>query len=118
MSINDFFNKIKDKLDIDIYIIVCLFIIIMVGVSAFALGRLSINSNSNGNSNIIITSRENKVFSQSNSQKKKYVASKKGELFYINGCSSARKILKRNQIWFATFIDAQKSGYKPSLSCK
>ncbi len=118
MSINDFFNKIKDKLSIDTYVIICLFIIIMVGVSAFALGRLSIGSNSNRASNIIIANRGGKVSDQSNSKNKRYVASKKGKLFYINGCSKARKILKKNQIWFATSINAQKSGYKPSLSCK
>ena len=41
MSINDFMNKIKDKIGIDKVDILYLFIIVGVGVCSFFLGKLS-----------------------------------------------------------------------------
>ena len=127
MSINDFINKIKGKLSIDTFTIMCLFVIVGVGVSAFGLGRLSITSKSNYDQDIIIT--DNNILLNSeikkdieipnqNLKEKRYVASKNGKLYYTAGCSGAKRILIKNQIWFASSLDAEKSGYSLSSSCK
>jgi len=127
MSINDFINKIKGKLSIDTFTIMCLFVIVGVGVSAFGLGRLSITSKSNYDQDIIIT--DNNILLNSeikkdieipnqNLKEKRYVASKNGKLYYTAGCSGSKRILIKNQIWFASSLDAEKSGYSLSSSCK
>jgi len=117
MSINDFFNKIKSKLNIDIYLILCLFIVILVGISSFGLGRLSVNSNLEKNSNTTILNRKNQPSFQANTQKREYLASKNGKLYYSIKCSKNNKIMTKNKIWFATQIEAETAGYRLSLSC-
>ncbi len=118
MSINNFYNKIKDNFTINRHTIVCLLTVIMVGLSAFGLGQLSIiTNNSNKDSNIIITDREVQSVPNKNMKRKKYIASKNGKLFYRIECSSTKKILTKNIIWFGSVRDALEAGYKQSSSC-
>lgn len=133
MSINDFTNKIKNKLDIDTFTIMCLFIIVGVGIGSFGLGRLSVlNNRNNQNDEVkIVDTRDQqasvaKIDSNSiinntiedNINEKKYVASKNGKLYYSIGCSGAKRIAEKNKIWFANESDAKKAGYEFSSSCK
>lgn len=133
MSINDFINKIKDKLSIDIFTLMCLLIVIGVGISAFGLGRLSVLNNDSYNKNEIKiidvnsqlgqAERNNSDFlinkiSEDSHKEKRYVASKNGKLYYSLGCSGAKRISEKNMIWFETKEDAEKSGYAFSSSCK
>lgn len=130
MSINDFINKIKVKLDIDMFTIMCLFIIILVGFSSFGLGKLSVKQNKVKEEGISIISNKDllansneielniKQENNDSSSEKKYVASKNGKLYYTIGCSGAKRIAEKNAIWFASSNEAEKSGYQFSSSCK
>lgn len=130
MSINDFMNKIKGKIDIDRTTLLCLLVIVLVGLSSFGLGRLSISGIENEsnlkleNDNVSIVKEETgdnaKVESNKvNSLKEKmYVASKNGKLYYGATCSGAKRIAPKNEVWFASREDAEKSGYELSSSCK
>lgn len=131
MIINDFLNKIKDKIDIDKTSVLYLFIIIGVGISSFFLGRISANNNlntSNIKSEVSITPRSdlveynnkplNNISTTKDSKEKRFVASKNGKMYYTIGCSGAKRIKVENQIWFSTEADAEKSGYSLSSTCK
>jgi hypothetical protein len=130
MSINDFMNKIKGKIDIDRTTLLCLLVIVLVGLSSFGLGRLSISGIENENTlklendNVSIVKEETgdnaKVESDKASplKEKMYVASKNGKLYYGATCSGAKRISLKNEVWFASREDAEKSGYELSSSCK
>jgi hypothetical protein len=130
MSINDFSNKIKGKLGIDSTTIMCLFVLILVAVSSFGLGRLSTYSSNSSdtkpdNESIQVVkseigkSGEAEILSEDGVQEKKmYVASKNGKLYYSIGCSGAKRISEKNAIWFASANDAEKAGYSIASSCK
>ncbi len=130
MSINDFSNKIKGKLGIDTTTIMCLFVLVLVAVSSFGLGRLSTyNKNSfdsvSDNESIQVVkseigkSGEAQVLDEGDTQEKKmYIASKNGKLYYSIGCSGAKRISEKNAIWFASANDAEKAGYTIASSCK
>jgi uncharacterized protein YjhX (UPF0386 family) len=126
MSINDFTNKIKNKLSIDTFTIMCLLIIVGVGIGSFGLGRLSVilDSFDEGDVKIIDTTKDltgvNKIQSDfSNKLKeKRYIASRNGKLYYTIECSGAKRISLKNAIWFSTEEEALKSGYEFSSSCK
>jgi len=127
MSINDFTNKIKGRLGIDTFTLMCLFVIVGVGISAFGLGRLSVDVNFNKDLDILIQNKNEELdykvkgstsISNDYLKEKRYVASKSGKLYYTIGCSGAKRISSKNQIYFATSIDAEKSGYTFSSSCK
>lgn len=123
MSINDFSNKIKGKIDIDNYTILCLFVILFVGLASFGLGRMSVEKDQK-NDNISIMkndlSQEDRVGERSqnnfteDSKQKMYVASKNGKLYYSMGCSGAKRISPNNEVWFANKKDAEDAGYKPA----
>ncbi|MEI7688766.1 MAG: hypothetical protein WCI91_01120 [Candidatus Nomurabacteria bacterium] len=133
MSINDFMDKIKGKIGLDVYTLICLCIIVIVSVASFGLGRLSVlntidksnsklgNDNTSlvkgeiGNSNIV---ENDTVVDSSLSKKRMYVASKNGKLYYSLGCSGAKRISAKNEIWFATTSEAEKAGFTLSASCK
>jgi len=119
MSINDFFNKIKGKLNIDTYIILYLLLVILVGISSFFLGRLSLESNNmslNNSGNIRIINRG--VYNDDYVlPKKEYVASRNGKIYYPLNCTKANNILNKNKIWFTNSGEAQEAGYKPSSTC-
>ena len=133
MSINDFTDKIKGKLGIDINTLVCLLVIVLVSLSSFGLGRLSVLDNvdkSNltlendnaplvkeeiGNSQIVNNSTGDNVTLP---KERMYVASKNGKLYYSIGCSGAKRISQKNEIWFATSSEAEKAGFALSASCK
>ncbi len=133
MSINDYWDKIKSKLYIDITTFMCLLVIILVSLSSFLLGRLLIINQTNGfksklnniSNNDVKDEIGNKIntnnisnLESNNIQKKKnYVASKNGKLYYNKDCSGAKRISQKNEIWFATKIEAEKSGYSISPSC-
>jgi hypothetical protein len=51
-------------------------------------------------------------------QERRYVASKNGKMYYSLGCSGAKRIKKENEVWFSTSLDAEKSGYTRSSTCK
>lgn len=130
MSINDFTNKIKKKLDIDTFTVLCLFVIVGVGIGSFGLGRLSVAVESpQGHDEIKIIDTQFPVISENINQsiinntidiqrEKRYVASKNGKLYYSFGCSGAKRIIEKNMVWFSTKEEAEKSGYEFSSSCK
>ncbi len=130
MSINDFSNKIKGKLGIDTTTIMCLFVLVLVAVSSFGLGRLSTYSKNSPDSvsdnesiqvvkSEIGKSGEAQILDEGDTQEKKmYIASKNGKLYYSIGCSGAKRISEKNAIWFASAKDAEKAGYSIASSCK
>jgi hypothetical protein len=128
MSISDFINKIKSyNINIDKINIMYSLVIIGVGISAFGLGRLSVESNSSKDTDIAITENQLSNISPLNSAngesisssgKKIYVASKNGKLYYKPSCAGAKRIASKNEIWFSTAIEAEKSGYTLASSCK
>jgi hypothetical protein len=134
MSINDFFNKIKHKIGIDTMTLVCLCIIVLVALGSFGLGRLSVSSMSKPNASNIkeavdtdltkeVTGnsseiKNNLATGDTSLKEKLYVASKNGKLYYSKDCSGAKRIMEKNQVWFATSIEAEKSGYSKASSCK
>jgi hypothetical protein len=126
MSINDFMNKIKGKIGIDSMTLVCFFIIVLVSLGSFGLGRLSVAKIDNVDQlnvkeeGINISKNEGdmaEAFSVA-PKEKLYVASKNGKLYYSLGCAGAKRISPKNEVWFASSIDAEKSGYTLSTSCK
>lgn len=131
MSITNFINKIKSRIDIDKSTFLFLFIIIGVGISSFALGRLSLDKNfsskielqaSGINPNTILTDQDkndsNHTLNDEKSKEKRYVASKNGKIYYPIGCTSAKRIKPENEVWFSSESDALKSGYTKSSMCK
>lgn len=131
MSIPNMVNKIKSKIDVDKTTILFLLIIIGVGISSFALGRFSILNNVRAE-NIVANSQvqnrleigdnyNSNLTGQAQSIKigeKRYVASKNGKMYYSLGCSGAKRIKPENEVWFNSQIDAEKSGYVLSSTCK
>jgi hypothetical protein len=130
MSIPNLIYKIKSKTNIDKITFVYLFVIVGVGISSFGLGRISIQDNFNVKNNIstvssqdisVIIQDKNNVNSpiiQTQQVEKRYVASKNGKMYYSIGCSGANRIKSENEVWFSTKIDAEKSGYALSSTCK
>jgi len=129
MSIPDFINKIKRKTNIDKSTVLFLFIIIGVALCSFGLGRFSMKNNFNSNlqsssigkiDNLKIINRldDNNNIPLKEVEVKRYVASKNGKMYYSLGCSGAKRIKKENEVWFSNEIDAEKSGYKKSSTCK
>jgi len=129
MSIPNIIDKIKSKFDIDKITIMYLFIIVGVGISSFGLGKLSVVSNSNKDDNSLIAKREDSIVNNNidigstpattkSTDKKMYVASKNGKMYYTVGCSGVKRIKLENQVWFNSKIDAEKSGYTLSSACK
>lgn len=126
MSISNFLNKIKGKINVDKFTFLYLIIIICVAVSSFCLGRISISINNddqlNYNDNNVYkytdnTSLKNEISTDLNGEKK-YVASKNGKMYYSQGCSGAKRIKPENEIWFNSKEEAEKSGYALSSLCK
>jgi hypothetical protein len=134
MSINDFMDKIKGHIGIDRTTLLCLCTIILVGFSCFGLGRLSVlqgvnNDGVNTTNNVMNISKNvgdsnpillgNQEVDSSNIEKKKmYIASKNGKLYYTPSCGGAKRILPKNEIWFANSTEATQAGYTLSSSCK
>ena len=129
MSINDFMNKIKEKIDIDKTTVLYLFIIIGVGVGSFGLGRISVSNNTVKGNNMAIKQTEgspevknikdaNIPTNQAQSAERVYVASKNGKMYYNIGCGGAKRIKPENEVWFSTKEEAEKSGYALSTTCK
>ena len=130
MSIHNLFYKIKGKTGIDKVTLIYLFVIVGVGIGAFGLGRISaldytrvksdrqVTDNENLLENKVTEGGEEDASKQTNSQEKRYVASKNGKMYYSVGCSGAKRIKTENQVWFNTQNDAEKSGYSLSSSCK
>lgn len=122
-------NKIKGKIGIDTDTIMCLLVIILVGVGSFGLGRLSVanskeesvikleNINDTNVKEEIGNNRE-VINDNFTSREKMYVASKNGKLYYKADCSGAKRISPKNEVWFASALEAEKAGYNPSPSCK
>ena len=121
MSINDFMNKIKGKIDIDRTTLLCLFVIVLVGFCSFGLGRLSV---SNEEDEKVLSGQDNnaslieKEIGDSSFKERMYVASKNGKLYYTKDCNGAKRIAQKNEVWFATKEDAEQAGYSFSASCK
>ncbi|MES2930195.1 MAG: hypothetical protein V4665_00205 [Patescibacteria group bacterium] len=136
MSIPDFFYKIKGFRAIDKMDLLYVFVILGVAVSSFGLGRLSVGNKAQADDSIIITKSPvpNEKAGQGTGQtrpriasqdmpraptgQKNFVASKNGKLYYRKGCKAANRIKSENEVWFSSESDAEKSGYKPSSSCK
>lgn len=47
-----------------------------------------------------------------------YVASKKGEVYYLPWCGGVKLIKEENKIWFASKEEAESQGYRPAANCK
>ncbi|MDO8521441.1 MAG: Ada metal-binding domain-containing protein [bacterium] len=47
-----------------------------------------------------------------------YVASKKGEVYYLPWCGGVKLIHEENKVWFATKEEAEQKGYRPAANCK
>lgn len=128
MSISNFFNKIKGKIDIDKFSFLYLIIIICVGISCFCLGRISTNIFDDGSNDDILYGNSYNSYTDDDSRgdvnaintstEKKYVASKNGKMYYSLGCSGAKRIKPENEIWFSSKEEAEKSGYELSSLCK
>jgi len=122
MSIHDFLNKIKNKINIDKNDILYLIILIVVSIGSFSLGKLSTYNNPliNEEKIKIISNDEmaDSVINNTNNINKNYVASKNGKMYYTIGCSGAKRIKPENQIFFNTKEEAEKSGYQFSVLCK
>ncbi|MFA6514837.1 MAG: hypothetical protein WCT42_01060 [Candidatus Paceibacterota bacterium] len=132
MSIPNIFDKIKGKIGVDKITILYLFIIVGVGVGSFGLGRFSANNSLNDSEPISIIDNSsidtsldknidnNKIsnLQSDQPQERRYVASKNGKMYYSLGCSGAKRIKKENEVWFSTSLDAEKSGYTRSSTCK
>ena len=125
MSINHFMNKIKGNISkIDRTIFISFLIILGVASSSFMLGRLSykeglstskIASDSDNREELASSSPDDL---KSDLNEKVYVASRNGKLYYPILCSGANRIKEENKVWFANDIEAQKSGYTLSSTCK
>ncbi len=50
--------------------------------------------------------------------KGEYVASKWGKYFYSPRCREARRIKPKNRVWFNSWAEAEKAGYKPHRCLK
>lgn len=135
MSITYIWTKIKSKIGIDINTLMLLFVIAGVGVASFGLGVLSGSKHPVNNSNNFISENEEvsfldnssdeiqivnneNIISTEKNEEKMYVASKNGKLYYSILCNGAKKIKEENKVWFASSIDAEKSGYSYASSCK
>lgn len=126
MSINDFMNKIKGQIGIDRIALMCFSIIVFVSLSSFGLGRLSVAKIDNVDQlnvkeegiNISKNEGDTAQTISTTPKEKLYVASKNGKLYYSLGCAGAKRISPKNEVWFASSIDAEKSGYTLSTSCK
>ncbi|HUC88477.1 MAG TPA: hypothetical protein VMR49_00400 [Candidatus Paceibacterota bacterium] len=129
MSINYFLNKIKGSINVDKVTIMYSLVIIGVGISAFGLGRISVQNNLSKDDNLGITITQNNelasasLSTNSNTSNiiqsgKNYVASKNGKLYYTPTCAGAKRIAQKNEVWFNTAVEAEKSGYTLSTSCK
>jgi len=128
MSIADFINKIKRVREIDHFVFGYISILVFVSLAAFGLGRLSVADRVTaleGRDNqikitpeIILTNSQNQLKSVSNLEKKMYLASKNGKLYYPVDCPGAKRIAEKNIIWFNTSAQAELSGYKLATSCQ
>lgn len=49
---------------------------------------------------------------------KAFVASKNGSVYYPAACPSARRISIENRLFFASALEAEKGGFRPSKQCK
>ena len=114
-------NKIKGQIDIDRVTLMCLCVIVLVGLGSFGLGRLSV---SNREDEKVLSGQDNnaslieKEIGDSTLKERMYVASKNGKLYYTKDCSGAKRIASKNEVWFATKVDAEQAGYSFSASCK
>jgi len=123
MSINHFINKIKSSLKEDYFIIIMYFLVVLgVSLSSFALGKFSVLNTSCANE--VKTTGDNVLDldispqESQNNEEKVYVASRNGKSYYPLACSGAKRIKEENKIWFANKIEAEKSGYTLSSTCK
>lgn len=126
-------DKIKGQMGIDSTTLICLLVVVLVGLSSFGLGRLSVSNIGNdyiselNNINTSIVKEEigNRVEAESSlnneddkPRERMYVASKNGKLYYGATCTGAKRISLKNEVWFASSIEAEKAGYELSSSCK
>lgn len=118
-------NKIKGNINkIDRTIFASFLIILGVASSSFMLGRLSYReglstskmASDSDNREELASSSPDDLKSDLN--EKVYVASRNGKLYYPILCSGANRIKEENKVWFANDIEAQKSGYTLSSTCK
>jgi len=134
MSINDFIDKIKGHIRIDMTTLLCFCSILLVGITSFGLGRLSVvqttdqnilnvkNDNlsimNNKRDRTLVLINDKDVNVNIAEKKKMYIASKNGKLYYAPTCSGAKRILPKNEVWFASSTEAMQAGYTLSSSCK
>jgi hypothetical protein len=127
--ITEFYNKIKLFLEANLVELGVSFIIVFVGISSFLLGEYRVKS-SKVETGIIIENRgvgEGEVStstSKSGLNKEKVgregevVASKSGKRYYFPWCGGVTRISEKNKIYFASALEAQKSGLTLASGCK
>lgn len=71
----------------------------------------------NTNREVIVSNSNISLNSNNNTETPRYVASKKGRVYYFTWCSGAKSILEENRVYFKTSQDARAVGLKPSTSC-
>ncbi len=124
-KIKSFIESDKGK---DILVII---IIILVGLGSFELGRLSKEMPSGlkieyngGEANAIGAIDQNLATLPQNSNDSQksnsgnFFASSRGSKYYSISCGAGKTIKEENRIYFATSLEAEKSGYVLSNSCK
>lgn len=65
----------------------------------------------------VVTSNSNISLNSNNTETPRYVASKKGRVYYFTWCSGTKSILEENKVYFKTANDARAVGLKPSTAC-
>jgi len=130
MSIRENWEKIKGAADMDNLMERNAFVgalLVLVSLISFGLGRLSGLETVNREVNITFptgqtasaligtfaTSSVPAVYKTSGT----YLASKNGTKYYLQSCSSSKRISAANRIWFDTKQEAEAAGYAPAANC-
>jgi micrococcal nuclease len=100
------------------------FIIILVGLSSFYLGQYSSTSQTLPRETLEIeTSGQSATTTQASgtadsTKKGEFMASKTGKRYYPLWCAAGQRIAEKNRVYFASAIDAEKTGLTKASNCK
>lgn len=129
MSLNYYIEKIKSA-EKELFMATC---IILTGLLGFGLGRLSkledrrvpiIIKNAAVSSGQVITPIPHiadragyLATTTSNSEQRKFVASKSGSSYYFPWCNGVKRIKEGNKVWFNSAEEAAVAGYNKASNC-
>jgi micrococcal nuclease len=100
------------------------FIIIMVGLSSFYLGKHSSSSQILSKEMIEIESNSQEATTTQakgvpkGAEKGQFMASKTGKRYYPLWCAAGQRIAEKNRVYFASAIEAEKTGLTKASNCK